>query len=196
VKYLRATKDFVLRVKPVNGLQLKASADASWGIYSDGKSQTGLAVQVGERNSSLTVKAKKQDSVANSSTAAEMIALASCVEEILWMREILEELGFHQETIDIEQDNCSAIKLMEKGPTGQGRSKWMNVKAFWITEKLDQGIIRLKYVPTVDIVTDCLTKVTARKAFFRFRSQQLNSEDTRPRDETETHSLLTFYQTV
>jgi hypothetical protein len=132
----------VLRVKPSeDGLQLKASADASWGIYSDGKSQTGLAVQVGDKNSSLVVKAKKQDSVANSSTAAEMIALASCVEEVLWMREILEELGFPQDTIEIEQDNKSAIALMEKGPTGQGRSKWMNVKSFWITEKLDQGII-------------------------------------------------------
>jgi hypothetical protein len=76
-----------------------------------------MVVTVGYPNEPVLVKSVKQKSVANSSTAAELIAFTSTLEEVLWLVEYLNELGFEQKPVDIEQDNSSTMKLIEKGPS-------------------------------------------------------------------------------
>jgi Reverse transcriptase (RNA-dependent DNA polymerase) len=176
-QYLSFTADMKLRIKPVGGMQVRASADASFGTFMDGKSNTGLALTIGAGNAPVMVKSVKQKSVANSSTTAELIAFSTALEETLWLVELLTELGFKQEPVVIEQDNQSTMKLIEKGPSSSGRTKWINVKQFWVNEHLSQGTIKLEYVPSLDLLADGLTKPLGRKAFYRWRARMLNSKE-------------------
>jgi hypothetical protein len=173
-QYIKGTGDFTLRLKPVDTVQVYASADASFGTFKDGKSNSGIAITVGFPNAPVIAKTSKQKSVANSSTAAELIAFSTTLEEVLWITELLKELRFKQETVVIEQDNSSTMRLIEKGPSSSGRTKWINVKHFWVTEHLQKGDVRLKYVPSLDLLADGLTKPLGRKAFLRWRARILN----------------------
>jgi hypothetical protein len=111
-----------MRIKPTDSLQIYASADASYGPFSDGKSNTGFCITVGMPNAPIIVKSQKQKTVSNSSTAAELVAMNSAMEEVIWLIQLFEDLGYKQEPVFIEQDNMSTIRLTEKGPTGQGRT--------------------------------------------------------------------------
>jgi len=173
-KYLNGTKHFKMRIKPIGRIQVYASADASFGPYVDGKSNTGMVLTMGFPNAPVLAKTTKQKSVANSSTAAELIAFSSTLEEVLWLVELLNELGLKQEAVEIEQDNSSTMKLIEKGPSSNGRTKWINIKQFWVSEHLTDGKINLKYVPSLDLLADGLTKPLGRKAFQEWRARILN----------------------
>jgi hypothetical protein len=74
LKYLNSTKDLglVLKCPGVTALEVVTSADASYGIHSDGKGQSGISTSfgIGAVNSSTT----KQKIVAKSSSEAELIA--------------------------------------------------------------------------------------------------------------------------
>ena len=54
----------------------------------------------------------KQKSVATSSTHAEILALYESVPYIVWIRELLTELGYPQnQPTMVEQDNMSALTV-------------------------------------------------------------------------------------
>jgi hypothetical protein len=173
-QYIKRTKDLRLRIKPTENIQVYASADASFGPFKDGKSNTGLVLTVGFPNAPILAKSSKQKSTANSSTTAELIAFSTTLEEVLWTVELLNELGIKQNPVEIEQDNHSTMRLIEKGPSSTGRTKWINVKQFWVVEHLNEGNIKLKYVPSLELIADGLTKPLGRKAFFKWRARILN----------------------
>jgi hypothetical protein len=175
-EYLNGTKHLKMRLTAAEAIQIYASADASFGPYGDGKSNTGMAITIGLGNAPVLVKSTKQKSVANSSTAAELIAFSSTLEEVLWVKELLTELGFKQEPIVIEQDNTSTMRLIERGPSSAGRTKWINVKQFWVSEHLQNGEVKPKYVPSLELLADGLTKPLGRKAFEKWRARVLNQK--------------------
>jgi len=103
-----------------------------------------------------------------------LIAFSSTLEEVLWMVELLNELGFNQESVPIEQDNQSTMRLIQKGPSSTGRTKWINIKHFWVSEFLDEGKIRLNYMPSLDMLADGFSKPLGRRAFLLWRARILN----------------------
>ena len=88
--------------------------------------------------------------------------------------EFLREMGIEQKSVVMEQDNKSAITLAQKGPSGQGRTKWLNVKYFWVEEHIEQGAVVLKYVPSLEMLSDGFTKPLPREQFFAWRARVLN----------------------
>ena len=165
-RYVKGSIDYYCCVKPEGSLQVHATADASWGAFLDGKSVTGFAVGLGSTsNTPINAKSQKQKAVGNSSTAAELIALASVVEEVLWTIETMEYMGLPQASVLISQDNQSTMRLALKIPSGEGRTRWLNIKAFWISEYLENGKVTLKYVPSENILADGLSKPLNKKQF-------------------------------
>ena len=180
LSYLKGTSDFKLRLKPESGALISGSADASFGIYQDtGRSNTGVHLTVfGEDNAPVYAKSGVQKSVANSSSAAELIAFATALEEALWIREMMATFGYDVESnpIEIGQDNQSTISLIKKGPSSGGRLKWLNIKNFWITEHVSEGHVKVDYVPSLEILSDGFTKPLNQKQFKIWRSRVLNSK--------------------
>ena len=63
----------------------------------------------------ISWRCKKQDRVSKSSTEAEYRVMSTACSEIVWLRGLLEELGFPQTTsTPLHADNTSAIKNIKE----------------------------------------------------------------------------------
>ena len=109
---------------------------------------------------------KKQYIIALSSTESEYIVLAHATKEGLWMHTFLSEIqDAPRETVELSLDNQGAIALSKDNKLHQ-RMKHINIHYHFICEAVEDGQIRMKYVPTdqnpADIFTKPLSKMKVR----------------------------------
>lgn len=72
--------------------------------------------------------------------------------------------------VTIEQDNMSAIQLERNGlKSSSKRTKHINVRYFYITDRLKAGDVSRAYKPTGDMESDYLTKALQGIAFHAHR---------------------------
>ncbi|RWR99148.1 polyprotein-like protein, partial [Dinothrombium tinctorium] len=138
LRYLNGTRDFALMLKPENEALIGYS-DADWGGNTDDrKSTSGYLFQLG--GSSLSWNSKKQQTVALSSTEAEYMALSTATQECVWLRNLLQEIGFKQEMpTTIFEVNQACIKLT-KSTKNYARTKHIDIRHHFIREKVDSGL--------------------------------------------------------
>ena len=176
IRYLNGTKELGLYIKP-NSLMLYCSTDASYASHQDLKGHSGAVVSIGNPNAPIHALSKKQRIVTKSSTEAEILALESATEEILWSKRVLDELGHPQNEVPIEQDNKSAMIIIKRGPGKMGKSKSIQIKYYWITQKVEDGTISLKYIPSKQVLADGLTKPLNGSNFYEWRKVILNLDE-------------------
>ena len=172
-KYLKKTIDYKLCFSP-KSITLHYWIDAAYGSHDDGRGHSGLMATIGLTNAPVWVRSAKQKLVARSSTESELVALDEGCLHLLWFRLILEFLGYPQQPAVIAQDNKSTIVVCESGHSRSGRIKHMSIRFFFIKSLIDSGKIRLKYVPTRDMIADILTKPLVGSMFSILRDKLLN----------------------
>lgn len=97
-----------------------------------------------------------------STTESEYIAAASAAKEAVWLRNLLNDIGCRcEKAIILYIDNQSAIRLI-KNPEFHKRTKHIDIRHHFIREKVEQGDIEVKYVPTNYQRADILTKALPR----------------------------------
>ena len=90
---------------------------------------------------------------------AELQALTDGGKQFLYETYLFEELGLPLDQPGrIWIDNKSAIQLTDHS-VFHGRSKHINVKMMWMREKVAEQIFYLAHVPTIDNVSDIMTKL-------------------------------------
>jgi hypothetical protein len=168
--YLQSTLSDKLTLKPKN-LQLWASVDASYSIHWDSKGHSGMVIGLGD-SCCIMARSVKQKLVARSSTESELIALDDALCYILWFRKLLEDLGFKQlvPTV-IWQDNKSTILIASKGPGHAGKTRHVRNRYYFIKQHVDEGDVKLNYLPTEEMVSDLLTKPLIGKRFRDLRAK-------------------------
>ena len=103
-------------------------------------------------------RAKKQRSVAKSSTAAEYMAASEATSEAEWMRRFLTELGLPQpKPTIISVDNKSAI-FIAHDPILHGRTRHVAIHFHYIKDLVEEGEVTLAFVPSYQQRADGLTK--------------------------------------
>jgi hypothetical protein len=162
-RYLRGTIDYRLTYAP------DASAPKPFYAYSNAdhggnrnnsRSTSAYVVKIG--SGAVLWMSRLQPIVALSTTEAEFIAAASAGQEVVWMRQLLGELGFLIACLSLLLlDNQSAIQV-GKNPEHHGRMKHLDLRFFWLRDVIAAGQIALRYVPTADMAADLLTKGLAR----------------------------------
>lgn len=101
---------------------------------------------------------KKQRWVAFSSTKYEYIALAKATTNALWLRKLLQELGFPQiNPTTISLDSQSAIALTHD-PKFHSRSKHIDTQQHYTREQILLQKIELHYISTNQMATNVFTK--------------------------------------
>ena len=99
---------------------------------------------------------------------AEYIAINTVIKEAIYIRALLEELGFYkQNKFPIYIDNSRAL-LLAKNPIFHKRTKYIAVKYYYIRDLIIKGIIDLNYIPSKDQKADGLTKPLDRVKFNSF----------------------------
>jgi len=111
---------------------------------------------------------KKQVSVATSSMKAEYVAFANATKEAVWLRTLLKEVSYPQSQATImHADNQGAIALAQN-PTSHSRAKHIDIRFYFIQERIERNEIKLQYISIHQMVADILTKALSHKAFEKF----------------------------
>lgn len=84
--------------------------DADWGRDNfDRKSTSAYIIHID--SNSISLSCKKQSTVARSSTEADYITIAFTTAELLWLQQLLHELGFPSTIPHIHSENIDATYL-------------------------------------------------------------------------------------
>ena len=156
LSYLLYTQEQKLVLRIRSHLRLRAFVDASFGLYEDGKSVTGVVIMLGD--APIYVRSGKQKIVTKSSTESEFVRLSDAVLHVLWTREYLIFAGMDIGPAIIFQDNQSTIFLARKGRSTSERSRHIKIRYLFVSHYIVGKEIESQYLPTEDMVADVLTK--------------------------------------
>ena len=144
-------------------LQLRAYADSSYNITSDAHSHYGYIITIG--GPLVASKGGRIKTVVRSSTEAEIVAVNEATSEILWMRDILVELGYPQKCVKLMEDNSSCITMLQQEPRSfHSKSRHVRVRWAFFRQINERDLIKLYHCPTSTMRADLLTKPLGGKA--------------------------------
>ena len=152
---------------------LGAAVDADWGgDMETRRATTGYIIAV--NGSPVYWKSKRQTVVTLSSGEAEYFALSTCAKTVSWVRKIYWEVYhqlpwternyFHPTEIDV--DSTVAISI-STNPQVSAKNKHIDLKYHHVRDLIDEGIIRLYHVASMNQRTDMMTKILVAQHFTR-----------------------------
>lgn len=158
LKYLKDTVETGINFESTKEEnQLVAYSDADFASCSDTrKSVSGIVIMLNE--GPVIWFSRKQNIVADSTTHAEYVAAYDATREVIWARQLMDNIGFEQkEPTVLHCDNAAAEKLITN-PVFHRRTKHIDTKFHFTREQVKDGKIVIKHVSTDDQVADILTK--------------------------------------
>jgi hypothetical protein len=177
LRFLKHTHNDGLRFKATGNMILEASADAGFAQCVDtGRSAGGYVVMLGENL--VSWKSKWFQKVHTSSTETEFASLYLVTIHIVWLRKMMDFLGYpqHKATI-VHEDNQGTIRYSYSEDRA-GRMKHVDTRMFLVREKIQEGFIQLSYIPTKFNKADITTK-SLRGEKFELGRKQLGMTDIR-----------------
>ena len=164
LRYLKSAPGRGLLFSKNEVREITGYTDSDWaGDQTDRRSTSGYFTFV--EGNLVTWRSKKQKVVARSSAEAEYRGMAHGVCELLWIKQVLQDLGIECETsMGLHCDNKSAIEIAHN-PVQHDRTKHVEVDRHFIKENLDRKIIQFPFVRSEDQLADILTKAVSRKIF-------------------------------
>jgi hypothetical protein len=123
----------------------------------DGRSTTGFVMLL--CGATVCYYSKKQSIVADSTMMAETIAAIEASKELIWLQELLNNLGFpHPSPLVLLMDSQSAMGTANGGGNFN-KTKHLRIRHFQLEEYVTTGFIRLEYIKSEDNLADIFTKL-------------------------------------
>ena len=168
MQYINTTIDLVLTLSAEDIAIIKWWVDASYAIHANMRSHTGATMSIGR--GMLYSKSAKQKLNSKSSTEAELIGASDMLGQTLWTLYFLRDQGYDTIKTTLHQDNTSSIALEKNGKMSSSqRTRHINIRYFFIKDKVEKDEVSIVYCPTEDMVADYFTKPLQGKQFKRFR---------------------------
>jgi hypothetical protein len=115
---------------------------------------------------------KKQKLNTKSSMECDLVGVDDASPQMLWTRNFVEEQVYGVEASILNQDNLSAIILEKNGKVPSGkRTKHINVRYFFIKDRIGSGEITVKHCPATEMLVDHFTKPLQGPMFRKFRAE-------------------------
>ena len=90
--------------------------------------------------------------------------------QTIWTRNFIESQGYTIDESEFFQDNMSAMHMERNGRSSAGqRSRHINIRYFFIKDRIANGEINLLHCPTGIMVADFFTKPLQGQLFNKFR---------------------------
>ena len=161
LRYLKSSPElgilYAADEDPTSPLSLFGWTDSDWaGDVDTRRSTTGYCFTLG--SGAISWSSKKQPTVALSSTEAEYRAACSGTCEVVWLRRLLGEIGFSQQSPSIvlcDNQSCLAIA---RNPVFHACTKHIEVQYHFVREKILDSTISLEHCSTTDNLADLYTK--------------------------------------
>ena len=166
LQYLRHNRRGLHYSKPVAPtLEITGFADSDWGSDPDDrKPYLGWCVLL---DGNLVLwKTKKATCVALSTCQAEYIALAHCVQDVIYLRQLLGELNVGGTTAAsaVYCDNRSAKQGVETG-SFSSKMRHVAIKYHFVRDHVEKGDIRVEWIQSSDNRSDVFTKPLQKYLF-------------------------------
>lgn len=149
---------------------MRTYCDSDWaGCLDTRRSTGGLCTFLG--CNLISWSAKRQDSVARSSTEAEYRTLSDTAAELAWISLMLKSIGVKQtDPAEIYCDNLSAVHLTAN-PVLHRKSKHFATHYHFAREKVADGSQIVKHIPAAQQLADVFTKSLPQRNYFSLRSK-------------------------
>jgi hypothetical protein len=177
LKGIKTVKFTYYRNNDVNDrYTLHGYVDADWAANHDNRrSRAGYLFKLGR--CLINWASVMEPVVALSSAESELMAATLAAKQCVYIRDILEFLGYKQNKPTIMfEDNSACIKL-SKNPEFHKRTKHIDIKYFFIREKFLSNEIILVKINTKDNIADLFTKPLAVKLFNSLVSKMYEYEE-------------------
>ena len=171
LRYLRGTKNHVIKYTYTPNLIIKCACDSDWagdwsGPEATARSTTGYVIW--GAGGVVVARSRKQSVVALSSCEAEYMSICSAVQEIVYIRQLLVDLYRRQDSPTVlECDNSAAVELTSR-ETHQQRAKHISIRFHFSREAIRRGEVVMKRVPGISNFADMLTKPLGFTKFAQF----------------------------
>lgn len=167
-RYLKGTRDLCLFLGGDRASYLLGYTDSDWARCPDTRrSIGGYCFSLG--SGMVSWCARKQPTVADSSTEAEYVAAAEASKEAAWLRAVLLAVGFPQSHASpLCADNTGAITL-SCDPSFHARTKHIEVKHHILRDYCNSDALIMHWVPSADNTADIFTKPLASPQFVLLR---------------------------
>jgi len=110
-------------------------------------------------NGCFSWSSKKQTATALSTGEAEYYAATHAGREVLWLQQLLMEIGFAPKiSTTLCVDNTSSIRMIETPDQVTNHTKHINIAYHWIHEEVQKQTILPEYVPSDKNLSDIFTK--------------------------------------
>jgi hypothetical protein len=130
--------------------------DADWtGNADERKSTFGGCFYLG--TNLVAWMSRKQSSISLSTVEAEYIAIGNCCTQLLWMKKLLYDYGFTQDTMVIHYHNTSAINI-SKNPVQHSHTKHIDIRHHFICDLVESRVVSLSFLLTNNQLAGILTK--------------------------------------
>ncbi|GJS34883.1 retrovirus-related pol polyprotein from transposon TNT 1-94 [Tanacetum coccineum] len=167
LRYVKGTSDVALCFGD-SDLTIKGYVDSDYAGDLDGSKSTTWYVFT-LSGGTISWVSKLQSVVAMSTTEAEYVAVSQARKEAVWLKMLLEELGYKQEKITLFCDNQIALYLA-RNPAFHSKTKHIRVQYHFVREKVEEGTMDMRKIHTDDNVADYLTKAINCDKFIWCRS--------------------------
>ena len=175
LRYLKGTRGLDLKFRrDADGLHFSGACKADWASEVDNRrSTTGFAFRMQKEGPAISWNPKEQPTAAISDSEVDYQAIPAVVQEVFYLRSLLEEMGVKSEGATvIQEDNQSCIKIC-KNTVMQKRTKRIDIKHHFVRERVEDGIVELQYCATEDICAELTTKTLAKPKLEKHRDQLL-----------------------
>jgi hypothetical protein len=168
MKYLRGTRKLPLILSADGSGIFKWWIDSSFAVHPNMRGQSGGGLSLGRGFPNMG--STKQKLNTRSSTEAEVVGADDFMPAICWTRYFMQAQGYEIKDNILYQDNKSAILLQKNGKASSGkRTKHINIRYFFITDRVSQGELSVVWCPTGEMVGDFATKPLQGALFKKFR---------------------------
>ena len=175
IRYLKGTLNLSIQYKKSGSTEVVGYSDADWANDMENRHSTtgNVFIMAGGPISWLS---QKQSTVALSTAEAEYIALSSAAQEVVWLKQLLQDLKENgKQPITIMEDNQGAI-AMAKNPVAHRRTKHIDIRYHFVREQVQKGNMQLQYCNTKEMIADIFTKPLC-KSQFQYLLSKLGMEE-------------------
>ena len=159
MEYLEGFPSFKLtyRRRPAVDGGLSGFADSDWGNSSSRRSTSGNLILY--NRSPVLWRSKMQKTTALSTAEAEYYSASTAATEVIYLRHLLENMGFAQTTpTPVFEDNTACIEWGNNVIGGRERAKHIDIRKHFAHEVIQNGHMKLVHIATSLQLADILTK--------------------------------------